>query len=877
MNARILIADYQPQTRSALQQILSQHYTVVAGEAAGDWLSQLGNFRPDLIILDVDQPGLDWVELCRLIKARGDVPAIHVILKSMQWTTETRLHGYDAGADDQIQWPIDATELLARVRVQLRLRNVLGQSYALNARIETYNKELERLVEAKAAALEATQDVTVFALAKLADSRDTDTGEHLDRIRYYTQILAKQLYLDSPYADEIDETFLEELYRASPLHDIGKVGIPDSILLKPGRFTPEEFERMKLHTIVGAETLEQAASQVGSGHFLKMAAEIARFHHERFDGTGYPSGLQGSQIPLSARIVALADVYDALTSDRVYKTASTAEEARAEIVAQRGRHFDPVIVDAFLSSFEQFKRVRTMLEGKRPWGGQEVIVSNQVSNSLEVASLRSTLRETVRKAVLAMSDEVLRRSIAAALEAAGFQVRQATTGREAIALIERECPYFLIADWNLAEISGLELCRHLRRQRQQHYVYTIMLTEDADEAALQAALDAGADRVDVKPITAVEMVAGIRAGAQVIGLVRELSHQPRKDPLTGLATRQLIDDNLAREWRRSGRYRIPLSCVVLDIDAFRSINEQYGDSAGDGTLEAIAAILNDNCRATDLLFRHGGDQFCVVMPDTNEHGAFEWSERVQKLFVGMTLQANGVPYQVSVSCGVSQRRPTHSQFEDLLRTAEQSLLVAKKAGRNRVVRFGALGDTENLHAAARTATRSPFENTRARQIMASPILTLNQNQTVRQSAQFLLDNRINSVPVVDNDGRLVGIVSEKDLMTMMTSRDAWEQPVKFAMTPNVVAYDENYSVESIYKFLMRSPIRRVVIVRADQPVGVISRGTLLAHFRDQANELLSCPTEDGAESLDQLTESLATLRTCISDALTPAPPVVPAL
>ena len=296
----------------------------------------------------------------------------------------------------------------------IRLRNALEQSCALNVRIQTYNKELERLVDAKAAALEATQDITVFALAKLADSRDTDTGEHLDRMRYYTQILAKQLYLESPYAEEIDEAFLDELYRASPLHDIGKVGIPDSILLKPGRFTPDEFERMKMHTIVGAETLEQAARQFGSGHFLKMAAEIARFHHEQFDGTGYPSGLHGQQIPLSARIVALADVYDALTSERVYKSAISADEARDEIVDQRGRHFDPVIVDAFVACFEDFRKVRVMLEGRKPWS-QEVVVANHDSNCLKTASLKSNFPDEGRTAILAIQDAELQQSLTAAL------------------------------------------------------------------------------------------------------------------------------------------------------------------------------------------------------------------------------------------------------------------------------------------------------------------------------------------------------------------------------------------------------------------------------------------------------------------------------
>jgi diguanylate cyclase (GGDEF)-like protein len=305
--------------------------------------------------------------------------------------------------------------------------------------------------------------------------------------------------------------------------------------------------------------------------------------------------------------------------------------------------------------------------------------------------------------------------------------------------------------------------------------------------------------------------------------------------------------------------------VLVDIDAFRKINEQFGDSAGDGTLETIAAILNDNCRASDFLFRHGGDQFCVVLPDTNEHGAYDWSERVQKAFSGTSLTANGQAYQVSASFGVAQRRSNHAQFEELLNTAEQALLVAKQSGRNRVVRFGALGDTENLHAAANNLLRSPFENLRARQVMTTPIVTINQNQSAHEVAKFLLEQRINSVPVVDDNGRLVGILSEKDLMTMMTSGEAWHQPIKYAMTPNVVAYDETYSVELIYKFLMRSPIRRVVIIRGDKPTGVISRSTLLSYFRNRESQLQGSTDELSTNVAEQVASISAYVGAALAD------------
>jgi len=194
-------------------------------------------------------------------------------------------------------------------------------------------------------------------LAQLAESRDPQTSGHLERMRAYTQILAERLADRGPYADQIDERFLEDLYRSSPLHDIGKVGIPDRVLLKPSPLTPEEFEIMKTHTVIGSTALGRAARQCAFHGFLDMAAEIALRHHERFDGTGYPGGLKELDIPLAARIVAVADEFDALSSVRVYKDAMSLEAVRRSIEAEKGRHFDPVVVDAFGDCCGQFAKI----------------------------------------------------------------------------------------------------------------------------------------------------------------------------------------------------------------------------------------------------------------------------------------------------------------------------------------------------------------------------------------------------------------------------------------------------------------------------------------------------------------------------------------
>jgi putative two-component system response regulator len=210
------------------------------------------------------------------------------------------------------------------------------------------------------------RDMMIFSLAKLAESRDTDTGTHLERIREYSKVLATELMNWPKFECVVDAQFVELIYLTSPLHDIGKVGIPDSVLLKPGKLTSEEFDIMKRHTLIGGETLYASANAYPEAGFIKMALDITLKHHERWDGTGYPFQLRGEQIPLCARIVAIADVYDALTTKRVYKDAYTHEEAARIIYDSRGTHFDPDLVDAFANVEEQMRAIRTRLDDAPP-------------------------------------------------------------------------------------------------------------------------------------------------------------------------------------------------------------------------------------------------------------------------------------------------------------------------------------------------------------------------------------------------------------------------------------------------------------------------------------------------------------------------------
>ncbi|MDA1050559.1 MAG: HD domain-containing protein [Planctomycetota bacterium] len=251
-----------------------------------------------------------------------------------------------------------------------------GHASLLTQRLEQRQKEIA-----------GTRDLTMFALAQLADSRDPETGEHLLRMRAYAQLLAEHLSKHGPYAGAIDRQFLAEFYRSTPLHDIGKVGIPDQILLKPGPLTHDEFEIMKQHTIIGAEALENAAKQSNFGGFLTMAAVIARSHHEKFNGAGYPDGLAGQAIPLCARITAVADVFDALTSARVYKDAMPCEEARELIVSQSGQHFDPAVIAALAACYDEFLKVKAAVDEGDVDPGTPVVCTTHPLALIESESL----------------------------------------------------------------------------------------------------------------------------------------------------------------------------------------------------------------------------------------------------------------------------------------------------------------------------------------------------------------------------------------------------------------------------------------------------------------------------------------------------------
>jgi response regulator RpfG family c-di-GMP phosphodiesterase len=362
---RVLIVDDDRDLRTLLGAVLAAHYEIAFAADGHEALGLFESFAPDLVLLDVLMPGLDGLEVCRCIKGSPRGRRVQVIMVSGSSSREDRRAALLAGADDYVVKPLRPREMPQRIELHFRLQYAWNVAHSVRSEIEQYNADARDVPHGWAEQLAATEDAALLALAKLAEARDEVTGRHLFRMRSYCQILAEELARGEHRA-VIDCRFLHDLYRSSPLHDIGKVAISDAILRKPGPLTPEEFEIMKRHTVIGAEIIEGAMVHSPGADFLTMAAIIVRYHHERFAGRGYPVGLVGKEIPLAARIAALADVYDALTSQRPYRGPVPPSEARELICNESGRHFDPVIVQAFVRCYDRFLVVPATIDRQPP-------------------------------------------------------------------------------------------------------------------------------------------------------------------------------------------------------------------------------------------------------------------------------------------------------------------------------------------------------------------------------------------------------------------------------------------------------------------------------------------------------------------------------
>lgn len=374
----ILIIDDEPINLTVLRNLLSRFYAVRACKSGREALRLINTgFKPDLILLDIMMTGLDGYETLSLIRddpANCDIPVIYISALDSTFDEEKGVH---LGAVDYISKPFRPVIVLERIRVHLELKQARDQRRNRNVWLEA---EVARRVQENL----NIHDETLNMMLQLIETRDSDMSNHILRTRSYIELIGQRLQHLDKYRDILDDATLSNIIKASSLHDIGKIGIPDSILLKPGKLTDDEYEIMKNHCRIGSDAISSVMDKVYrnggsiddstrtiSQTFFSEAQDIAAHHHEKWDGSGYPDKLKGGEIPLSSCLMALADVFDALTTLRVYKNSCSMEDASAYILSQRGKHFSPDIVDAFQAEFSSFENTLLSLTNTRERGCYE--------------------------------------------------------------------------------------------------------------------------------------------------------------------------------------------------------------------------------------------------------------------------------------------------------------------------------------------------------------------------------------------------------------------------------------------------------------------------------------------------------------------------
>jgi len=350
--ASILVVDDSPSSLSLMFGLLKDLY-IVRGATSGENALRVirGGAPTDIILLDIMMPGLSGYEVCEALKSDASTKEIPIIFLTSVTESSEEYKGLRLGAVDYITKPVNPTILLSRIKTHL-------ENKAARDFLKSRNSVLEEEVKRRAHQIRDTEDATIVMLASLVETRDSETGNHIRRTQHYVKLLAEKLRSHPRFCDYLSDHKIDIMFKSAPLHDIGKIAIPDRILLKPGKLDAEEFEIMKTHTTLGYKALEDAEHKLGMKvDFLTCAKEIALTHQEKWDGSGYPAQLAGDAIPISGRIMAVADVYDALRSDRVYKRGMGHDEATAIIIEGRGNHFDPDMVDAFIAIADKFNAI----------------------------------------------------------------------------------------------------------------------------------------------------------------------------------------------------------------------------------------------------------------------------------------------------------------------------------------------------------------------------------------------------------------------------------------------------------------------------------------------------------------------------------------
>ena len=345
---KIMIIDDTPENLKILELLLFENNYKVYAFPSGNMAIQAAELNPpDLVLLDINMPNMNGIDVCKLFKSNQKLKNIPVIFLTAMVQIEDKITAFEAGGVDYITKPFNFAEVLARIKTHLKIKN-------LQEELLQINRELNRRVATQVKEIADSQMAAIVALANLAETRDNNTGKHIENVQELCLILARELAKEEEFKHIITDEFIKIFYYTAALHDVGKVGIKDKILLKPDKLTPEEFEIMKSHTIIGAKSLLKAKEKYPENKYVSAGIKLALTHHEKWDGSGYPNGLKGEDIPLESRILAVADAYDTLRNERVYKQAYSHNKSIELIIKDIGTHFDPNIIKVFKKIHKKF-------------------------------------------------------------------------------------------------------------------------------------------------------------------------------------------------------------------------------------------------------------------------------------------------------------------------------------------------------------------------------------------------------------------------------------------------------------------------------------------------------------------------------------------
>jgi putative two-component system response regulator len=438
---KILLVDDNTANLQVLRETLEPlGCKMLIAKSGASALSIIEKAVPDLVLLDIMMPEMDGYEVCRRLKAGDATRHVPVIFLSALGDAEDEAKGLALGAVDYITKPINPDLVRARVRNHLELKQ--------------YQGHLEELVRIRTQEVQLTQAVLIESLATLAEYRDPETGGHVKRTQNYVKALAVKLRDHPRFRDVLDDATIELLYHSAPLHDIGKVGVRDEVLLKNGPLTAEEFQHMQKHAEYGYETLHRTEQKIGKSTFLHCAMEIAYSHQEKWDGSGYPRGLKGDEIPVSGRLMALADVYDALISKRPYKIPMPYEKVVQIIVESKGSHFDPDVVDAFLQVEAVFRNIALTF---KDYEEEKRLIQNAPSGE------RTGKRAHPHNVLLVDDNPINLDIMTSQLVSLGYAVDPATNGKEALERYKEKTYELVLTDLEMPEMDGYALTAEIRR------------------------------------------------------------------------------------------------------------------------------------------------------------------------------------------------------------------------------------------------------------------------------------------------------------------------------------------------------------------------------------------------------------------------------